>query len=388
MVRPLLSVLIGGTAAPLAGGLLAHTLRWLVALLIGLALAAPAGAVRLKDLASFKGVRGNQLIGYGLVVGLNGSGDKDQTEFTVQSLASVLARMGIGVEADDIRVKNVAAVMVTSDLPAFSRVGSRLDAVVSSLGDAKSIEGGTLVMTPLYGADGEVYAIAQGPISVGGFAAGGGGGSSVQKNHPTVGRLAGGATVERELPFAIEQERQFELALGEADFTTARRVVDAINRTLGGAVAVSPDPGTVRVSVPESHAHDVVGFLAQIESIDVEPDRAARVVLNERTGTVVMGETVTISTVAVSHGSLSVTISATNDVSQPLPFSDGETVEVTNDEVEAVEEPNRLLLVGGKVTIDELVRGLNAMGVTPRDLISILQAIKASGAMAADLELM
>jgi len=375
MVRPHLSLLV------------------LCALL--LALAAPTSGVegvesgvRVKDIGSIKGVRRNQLIGYGLVVGLNGTGDKDQTEFTVQSLASVLARMGIGVDSGEIRIKNVAAVMVTASLPPFSRTGSLLDATVSSLGDAKSLEGGTLVMTPLFGADGEVYGIAQGPLSVGGFSAGGGSGSSVQKNHPTVGRLPSGVTVERELPFEIEDRRQFELALSQPDFTTARRVATAINAQLGGAVAVAPDPGTVRLSVPESHAHDIVGFMAEVETTLVEQDRPARVVLNERTGTVVMGNSVRISTVAVSHGSLSVTISAQNSVSQPLPFSEGETTALTNETVEAVEEANRLLLVGGTVTMDELIRGLNAMGVTPRDLISILQAIKASGALSAELEVM
>jgi flagellar P-ring protein precursor FlgI len=351
-------------------------------------LPAAAGGIRVKDIATVKGVRPNQLIGYGLVIGLNGSGDKVQTEFTVQSLASVLARMGIGVDADAIKVKNVAAVMVTSSLPPFARTGSRIDATISSLGDATSLEGGTLVMTPLFGADGEVYAIAQGPLSVGGFAAAGGGGSSIAKNHSTVGRIPMGATVERELGFALEGRRHFDVALREADFTTARRTAAAINRHFRVPLASAPDPGTVRLEMPETFGDDVVDFLAAVESVEVEPDRIARVVLNERTGTVVMGEAVTISTVAVSHGSLSITISAFNDVSQPLPFSEGETVEVLNEELEAVEEGARLTLVKGPVTIDELVRGLNAIGVTPRDLISILQAIKAAGALSAELELM
>lgn len=387
-----LPVLNDGTSGPRVGPLRAGPARaalraGLACLALGL-LAAPAAGIRVKDIADVKGVRDNQLIGYGLVVGLNGSGDKRGTEFTIQSLASVLARMGIGVDAEEIKVKNVAAVMVTATLPPFSRVGSRLDATVSSLGDATSLEGGTLVMTPLHGADGEVYAIAQGALSVGGFAAAGGGGSSVQKNHPTVGRLAGGATVERELDFAIDGRRVFEIALSEADFTTAIRTARAINAAFDGAVAVAPDPGTVRVSMPDHFVGDVVSFLAAVEAVEVEPDHIARVVLNERTGTVVMGEAVKISTVAVSHGSLSVTISTVNEVSQPLPFSEGETVEVTNDEVEAVEESARLTVVEGPVTIQELVRGLNAMGVTPRDLISILQAIKASGALAAELEVL
>lgn len=352
-----------------------------------LLLALPAQAARVKDIAATQGVRGNQLIGYGLVIGLNGSGDKTGTEFTVQSLASMLARMGIGVEPELIRVKNVAAVMATAELPPFARTGSTLDVVVSSLGDSTSLEGGTLVMTPLYGADGEVYAIAQGPISVGGFAAAGGG-SGVQKNHPTVGRLANGATVERELPYALAGRETFEVALGDPDFTTARRTAEAINQRFGEPLATASDPGTVRIRVPERFAGDVVGFMSAVEAVDVEPDRVARVVLNERTGTVVMGAAVSISTVAVSHGNLSVSITANNQVSQPRPFGGGETVVVQNPTINAVEEEASLTVVPGPVTIDELVRGLNAMGVTPRDLIAILQAIKASGALAADLELM
>jgi flagellar P-ring protein precursor FlgI len=365
--------------------------RRALAALLGLALLGvptTVGAIRVKDIATVKGARPNQLIGYGLVIGLNGSGDKKQTEFTVQSLASVLARMGIGVDAKLIKVKNVAAVMVTAALPAFARTGSRIDAAVSSLGDASSLEGGTLIMTPLFGADGNVYAIAQGPLSVGGFATGGGGGSSIQKNHPTVGRIPLGATVERELDFAIEERRHFDVSLREADFTTAQRTASAINRHFGTPLASATDPGTVRLEVPELFTKDVVGFLAAVESVEVEPDRIARVVLNERTGTVVMGQAVAISTVAVSHGSLSITIRAFNDVSQPLPFSEGETTRIRNEELEAVEEDAQLAVVEGPVTIDELVRGLNAIGVTPRDLISVLQAIKAAGALSAELELM
>ncbi len=355
---------------------------------VALALALPAQAVRVKEIANVKGVRENQLIGYGLVVGLAGSGDRDGTEFTTQSLASVLAGMGIGVDSEEIQVRNVAAVLITAKLPAFARVGSQLDAVVSSLGDASSLQGGTLAMTPLYGADGQVYALAQGPVSVGGFVEGGGGGSSVQKNHPTVGRLVGGATVERELPFAIEQRDAFELALHRTDFTTALRTARAINRGLGASVATPTDPGTVRLELPEDWGSGVVDFMAMVESVEVEPDVVARVVLNERTGTVVMGEAVTITTVAVSHGPLSVSIDAQNEVSQPPPFSGGETVELRNEVVVTEEEEARLNVLPGPVTISELVRGLNAMGVTPRDLIAILQAIKAAGALSAEVELL
>ncbi len=365
--------------------------RWLpaaVALCVVAGAAANVHAARVKDIASVRGVRSNQLVGYGLVVGLNGSGDKQSTRFTTQSLESMLARLGIAIDADEIRVKNVAAVMVTANLPPFARVGSTLDAVVSSIGDAKSLEGGTLVMTPLFAADGEVYAIAQGPLSVGGFAAGGGAGSSVQKNHPTVGRLASGATVERELGYAIHDKAEFSVALTNPDFTTAMRTADAINHHFRALVATASDPGTITVQVPEAHAPNVVRFMSELEMVDVTPDMPARVVLNERTGTVVMGDLVRIGTVAISHGSLSVTISARNEVSQPLPFSQGETRDVTNEDVEAVEEASSLTIVPGPVTIRELVRGLNSMGVTPRDLISILQAIRASGALSAELELM
>ena len=357
-------------------------------LVVLLGIAPQAAAIRVKDIADVKGVRENQLIGYGLVVGLAGTGDRLTTVFTNQSLVSVLAGMGIGVDADTIQVKNVAAVFITANLPPFARAGSRMDAVVSSLGDATSLEGGTLAMTPLYGADGEVYAIAQGPLSVGGFAEGGGAGSSVQKNHPTVGRLVGGATIERELPFSIEDDGGFELALRNTDFTTALRAAEAINAALEAPVASAPDPGTVRLTLPEAWPGGVVDFIAKVESVEVTPDRQARVILNERTGTVVMGDSVTISTVAVAHGALSVSISAINEVSQPQPFGEGETTPIRNEVVTAVEEDSRLNLVEGPVTIDELVRGLNAMGVRPRDLIAILQAIKAAGALSADLELL
>lgn len=352
-----------------------------------LAVALPCQAVRVKDIASIRGVRENQVIGYGLVVGLNGTGDKSGTEFTVRSLASMLAKLGIGVDPNTIDVKNVAAVMVTSNLPAFSRNGSRIDALISSIGDAASLEGGTLLMTPLFGTDGEVYAIAQGPISVGGFSAGGGGGSSVQKNHPTVGRIVNGATIEKELLHALEGQ-EIQLALGAADFTTALRAASAINERMGARVAHAQDAGTLRILVPEARSQDLVRFVAEIEAVEFEPDARAVVVLNERTGTVVMGADVRIAEVAVSHGSLSITVSATNSVSQPAPFSEGETVEVQNDEIEAIEEGAALALVGGGVSIAELVRGLNAMGVSPRDLIAILQTIKASGALAADLEIL
>ena len=366
---------------------MAYRTSILCPLLLLLCLGASA-ATRVKDIADVQGVRENQLIGYGLVVGLAGSGDKNGTEFTRQSLAGVLAGMGIGVDADAIKVKNVAAVVVTASLPPFARAGSRLDAVVSSIGDATSLEGGMLAMTPLYGADGEIYAVAQGTLSVGGFAEHGAGGSSVTKNHPTVGRLAGGVSVERELEFSLADTQHFTLALRDADFTTAKRATGAINAAFDRAVASSGDPGTIVLAMPESFEGGPVEFLARVESVMLEPDRSARVVLNERTGTIVMGESVTISKVAVAHGSLAVSIGVFNDVSQPAPFSDGETVEVKNDELSIEEEGASLSVVEGSVTIEDLVQGLNAMGVSPRDLIAILQAIKVAGALSAEVELM
>lgn len=356
-------------------------------LLAALVVAAPpCDAIRLKDIAAVKGVRGNQMIGYGLVVGLNGTGDKRGTEFTIQSLTSMLARLGVGVDPNLVQVKNVAAVVVTSELPPFARAGSKIDLVASSLGDAVSLEGGTLLATPLFGTDGEVYAIAQGPLSVGGFSAGGGG-NSVQKNHPTVGRIAQGAIVERELDYRIDGAESFELALGAPDFTTAERLVAAIETRFGPGIARAADSGTVRVEVPATFGGDVVPFLAALEGLEVEPDRRARVVVNERTGTVVIGSDVRIARVAVSHGSLAVTVSTTRDVSQPAPFSDGVTTPVENSDVLAVEEEASLSLVDG-VTVEELVRGLNAIGATPRDLIAILQAIRSAGALSAELEVM
>lgn len=347
----------------------------------------PAQAVRVKDLASVKGVRANQILGYGLVVGLNGTGDKNGTEFTIQSLASMLGKLGIGVDPSLMQVKNVAAVVVTAELPPFARVGSEIDVLVSSLGDASSLEGGTLLVTPLFGTNGEVYAIGQGPISVGGFAAGGGG-SSVQKNHPTVGRIAQGATVERELGYAIDDKNAFDFALARPDFTTASRMVAAIDAHFGAGAAKALDSGTLRVALPAAYRSNVVGFLSTLEGLDVEPDRDARVVINERTGTVVIGSDVRIARVAVSHGSLSVTVSTVNEVSQPAPFSEGETTPVENSDVVASEEEAALAFVDGAATVEQLVRGLNAIGATPRDLIAILQAIRAAGALSAEIEVM
>ncbi len=346
-----------------------------------------ASAARLKDMASVKGVRSNQVIGYGLVVGLRGTGDKSGTRFTTQSLRSLLAKMGISIDPTSISVKNVAAVMVTASLPPFARAGGTLDAVVSSVGDASSLEGGMLLMTPLRGNDGQIYAIAQGAISVGGFSVEGGG-ASVSQNHPTVGTLVGGAIVEREVAYSLRGKEDFEIALHQPDFTTAQRTARRINEAFSQSVATARDAGTLDLVLPDAYQGNVVGFLAKVELLDVVPDKRARIVLNERTGTIVMGDSVKISAVAVAHGNLTVIVNQTNQVSQPGPLSGGETARLQNTEIEAFEARSRLSVIEDTVTLGDLVRALNAMGTTPTDLISIIQAIKSSGALSADVEMM
>lgn len=356
----------------------------LIVVLLAVLVATSADAIRIKDLASFEGVRDNQLMGYGLVVGLNGTGDSDQTKIQTQSVVNMLERMGISTSVNDIKIKNVAAVMVTATLPPFAKQGNRLDVLVSSLGDAKSISGGTLLMAPLKGADNQVYAVAQGSILTNSFAFGGQG-ATVQKNHPTAGRVPNGALVERELPNTLSGKSVLNLNLNTADFTTASRVVAAINDKFKGPVAVSSDPGSVTMTIPEAYANRAVEFVAALERLEVKPDVQAKVVLNERTGTIVMGETVRISTVAITHGSLSLVIKETPQVSQPAPLSTGETKVVPRTELKVEEENRRLLVLQEGASIGDVVRALNLLGVTPRDLISILQAVKAAGALQADL---
>ena len=346
-----------------------------------------AGAVRIKDMARFKGVRGNALVGYGLVVGLNGTGDKKATTFTVQGLTNMLTRMGIRVTPDQVAVKNVAAVMVTATLPPFARVGQRIDVLLSSVGDATSLGGGTLIMTPLKGLDGKVYAVAQGPVSVGGFLAGGQA-ATVRKNHPTVGRIPEGARVEREPPFRFRDLHKLVITLNNPDFTTAHRVARRINQALSGLKARAVDPSTVEVNLSPRAHRDMVGLVAKLENLEVKPDLPAKVVVDERTGTVVMGENVRISKVAVTSGALSISVTESQQVSQPLPLSQGQTVVTPQTEVQVGEQRARLRVVDGGVSIGEVVRALNALGATPRDLITILQAIKAAGALQADLEIL
>lgn len=346
-----------------------------------------SGAVRLKDISYFMGTTSNPLLGYGLVVGLDGTGDTQRTLFTVNTLANLLENEGIHVDPTQINVKNVAAVMVTAQLPPFARVGSKLDLQVSSIGDATNLEGGTLLMTPLKAPNGKTYALAQGPISTGGFSVSGQSGSSVQKNFPTVGFISGGATVERALPIDFAAQKRLELVLRTPDFNTVYRVVTAINRLLGGNYARAEDAATIKLQIPPDFMHHMMKMIAQIQDLRVQPDVVAKVIIDERTGTVVIGQNVRILPVAVASGSLTVQISEQPTVSQPLPFSNGQTTVVPQTKIKVQEAKGSLNLVGGAVTIRQLVQGLNAIGATPRDLINILQAIKAAGALQAELKI-
>jgi len=363
-------------------------------------------SARIKDISSIKGIRQNQLLGYGLVIGLNGTGDKSGTGFTIQGLVNMLEHMGVHVDPDEVKVKNVAAVIVSAKLPPFARVGKKIDAVLSSIGDAKSLVGGTLLLTPLKGVDGKVYALAQGPISIGGYSAGGAAGGGVTKNHPTVGRISGGASIEKEIPSSIMSKREMTIILNNPDFNTADRAARAINLRFGENVAESIDSGTLKFRIPEKFENKVVHLIAQIGEIQVEPDAVAKVIVNEKTGTVVVGENVRIQKVAVAHGNLSIHIKEKKNVSQPLAFAPsggggapqqmedgtvvapgGSTTVTPESQVAVAEEDSRLLLIPKGRTIGELVNALNAIGVTPRDLITILQAIKAAGALQGELEI-
>ena len=355
--------------------------------LIMVCLAQSAWAARIKDIAAFDGVRENQLIGYGLVVGLNGTGDSVQTSFPVQSLVGALERMGVTVNRKDITVNNVAAVMVTAQLPPFAKQGNRLDVLVSSVGDSKSLAGGTLMMAPLKGADGQVYAVAQGAILTNSFSYGGQA-STALKNHPTAGTVPGGALIEHELPNVLTGKQNLKLNLHQEDFTTASRVATAINDRFKGPVATLSDPGCVQIAVPEPYRGRIVEFLAELERLEVNPDVTARVVMNERTGTIVMGENVRISTVAVSHGNLTVVVKETPKVSQPNAMSSGTTQVVPRTDLKVSEEKANINVLREGANLGEVVRGLNTLGVTPRDLLGIMQAIKAAGALNAELSVM
>ena len=360
------------------------------AALLALALSAiPAGATsRIKDLANIEGVRQNQLIGYGLVVGLAGTGDTlNNIPFTKQSLQAMLERMGVNIRGATIRTGNVAAVMVTGNLPAFGTQGTRMDVTVSALGDAKNLQGGTLLVTPLLGADGNVYAVAQGSLAIGGFQAEGQA-ASITRGVPTVGRIANGAIIEREIEFALNRLPNVRLALRNADFTTAKRIAAAVNDFLGVKTAEPIDPSTVQLAIPAEFKGNVVAFLTEIEQLQVDPDLAAKIVIDERSGIIVMGRDVRVATVAVAQGNLTVTISESRQVSQPNPLSRGRTVVTPRTSVGVSEDGSKLAVVKDGVSLQQLVDGLNGLGIGPRDLIGILQAIKATGAIQADIEVM
>jgi flagellar P-ring protein precursor FlgI len=373
---------------------LKHTRFFLVKFALFMSLA-NAYSARIKDITSIKGVRDNQLLGYGLVVGLKGTGDSKR-EYTGISMSQMLRQMGVDVKSDQIESKNVAAVVVTAMLPSFSRAGSKLDVTVNSIGDAKSLAGGTLLLTPLRGGDKAIYVVAQGPLSVGGFAAEGGGSSS-SKNHPTVGMIPNGGIVEKEIAVDFSNKNSLRLALHNPDFTSAARVAKTINIELGGLFARARDSATIDVVVPFDYEGGVVELVAQIERLPIVQDTRARIVINERTGTIVVGEAVRISNVAIAHGNLTLEVKQSDTVKETTDLAVSENpadpqqkvVETVKETTIQINEPgDKLLAVQEGVTLGDLVKGLNALGVTPRDLIGILQSLKAQGALQAELEIL
>ena len=364
-------------------------LRLLTLRIVCLLLAGSLPAARLKDLVDIEGVRENQLIGYGVVVGLAGTGDRQQTVFTNQSLTSILERMGVSVSPTAVRVKNTAAVMVTATLPAFAQPGVHIDTTVASTGDAANLQGGILLLTSLRGADGQVYAVAQGPVVTGGFSAGRGG-SSQTVNHPTVGRAPNGATVERLAP-SVAPKSVVRLQLRQSDFTTSSRIVDAVNNKFANPASPSAhaeNSGLISVVIPPEFVSRAMEFISLLENLVVEADRPARVIINERTGTIVLGKDVRVSPVAILHGNLSVEIETVQTVSQPNPLAQGNTAVVPQTSVGAKEEKARTVILKQGATVEELVRALSAIGSTPRDIIAILQSLRSAGALEADVEVM
>jgi flagellar P-ring protein FlgI len=377
--------------AGLPGRLIALALAAALACLLA---AAPSGAARaapsrVKDIADFEGVRTNMLVGYGLVVGLNGTGDSLRNSvFTQESLVAMLERLGVSTRGSRLNTKNVAAVMVTATLPPFARQGSRIDVGVSALGDAKSLLGGTLLVTSLLGADGEAYAVAQGALAVNGFAAEGDA-ESVTRGVPTSARIPNGAAVEREVEFRLDDLREVRIALKNPDFTTAERIARAVDQRLSADAARATDPGTVVVAVPTRYRGRLAELMTDIEQLPVEPDSPAKVLIDERSGIIVMGDDVRISRVAVAQGNLTVRVTEAPQVSQPNPLGEGRTVVVPRTQVEVDDDAeNRMAVLDGGPTLGQLVDGLNALGVGPRDMIGIIQAIKAAGALQADVEVM
>ncbi|NOR10666.1 MAG: flagellar basal body P-ring protein FlgI [Desulfovibrionaceae bacterium] len=350
-----------------------------------------ANAARIKDIAQLHGVRNNQLLGYGLVTGLNGTGDDlKKSVFTLQAIYNMMTRQGITIDPsriDDIKLKNVAAVMVIASLPPFAKSGTAIDVQVSSMGDSDSLAGGTLLMTPLAGPDGNVYAVAQGALTLGAFSFGGKA-ATVQKNHPTVGRIAGGAIVERSIDVPLGDDGRLQYQLRDADFTTSSNMAASVNRKFGQGTAFPSSPGTINVKIPESYKNNLVDFIATMEVLNVDADTPAKVVVNERTGTIVMGKDVRLSTVAVSHGNLSLIVRDDYNVSQPGPFARrGRTTVTPETDINVIEDDGELVLLDMQkgVSIGEIANALNAIGATPRDLIAIFQAIKASGSLYGEL---
>ncbi|BDQ35414.1 flagellar P-ring protein [Pseudodesulfovibrio portus] len=343
-----------------------------------------ADAARLKDIASFSGVRNNELVGYGLVVGLAGTGDGTSSTFTMRSMSNMLEKMGVETDPTDLKPKNVAAVMVTAKMPVSAKPGSTIDVTVSSLGDAKSLLGGILLITPLKGLDGRVYAVGQGALTIGGFSVAGAA-ADAQKNIPTVGRIPSGAVVERGVPFKFNTQDSMTLNLSVADFGTTMQVVNKINASMGGEFASAKDISTIDLRLPDRFRGNMVPLMASLENLDISPDGKARVVVDEKTGTVVLGQDVRLSKVAVAHGSLQIVVSEDQEVSQPGPFSDGETVVVPRTDIQVTEANNQLMLMEG-ATLQELVDGLNSIGASPRDLISIIRALKVAGSLHAEVE--
>ena len=364
--------------------ILRHPALWITTAALLLSMALPAQAVRIKDIATFSGMRDNQLIGYGLVVGLSGTGDKKDSVFTLSSMKNMMDRMGVGVDSSALKIKNVASVMVTARMPVSSKPGTRLDVTVSSVGDASSLLGGVLLQTALKGVDGKIYSLAQGPLTVGGFSASGRA-ASTSKNIATVGIIPGGGIVERGIPFEFNEQDKLTLNLRAADFSTAQQIAERLNGAMGGPYARALDAMSISVDVPPQYRNNLVPLMASVENLEISPDTAAKVVVDEKTGTVVLGRDVRISRAAVAHGSLQITVQESQQVSQPGPFSQGQTVVTPQTETNVREERRHLVMVEG-ATLQELVDGLNAIGATPRDLISILRTMQVSGSLHAELE--
>lgn len=374
----LLTTLAASTAA--AGGAMEDPA-------VKLAVQPLALTARVKDVTEVEGIRDNMLVGYGLVVGLSGTGDRQQTLFSTQTLANYMQRMGVQIPAATVRVNNIAAVFVTATLPPFSRPGMKIDVTISSIGDARSLQGGMLLLTPLTAPDGQVYAVAQGPLTIGGYAAGARGSTKVS-NHPTVGRIPEGALVERDAAVDLTKFPSLSLLLRDPDFGAAREIADSINREIGGNLAQVVDSRRIEIANVKQSGTDIPGLLARIGDLPVHSHPAAKVIVNERTGTVVMGGAVTLSACAILHGGLSIQVLTELQVSQPAPLSKGETVTVPETSVQAQDSTAQVVQLKEGATVEDLVRGLQTMGATARDIVSILQAIKAAGALQADLEVL